>query len=126
MLKGRQGRLASVAPASHAFALCRYNKLKRRSAMTPEANTEPTVCVELNLPQSAVRQLDTLAERSGKGRDGVIVELLQSIKPVTLAEVVRPLHENFRQSGMTEDQIDTLIEEELKAVRANRRARQAP
>jgi hypothetical protein len=93
--------------------------------MSPESDTEPIVAVELNLPQSAVRQLDTLAERSGKGRDGVIVELLQSTRPLTFANVVRPLHENFRQTGMTEDQIDTLIDEEVKAIRAERRARHA-
>ncbi len=44
----------------------------------------------------------------------------------SLADAVGPLHENFRQSGMTEEEVDTLIEEEVKAVRAERRVRQAP
>ncbi len=44
----------------------------------------------------------------------------------SLANAVGPLHENFRQSGMTEEEVDTLIEEEVKAVRAERRARRAP
>ena len=36
----------------------------------PETKTEPTVAVALNLPQSTVRQLDALAEASGRGREG--------------------------------------------------------
>jgi hypothetical protein len=93
--------------------------------MTPETDTEPTIAVELNLPQSAVRQLDGLAERSGKGRDRVIVELLRSTNRATFTDVVRPLHENVRESGVTVDQIDTLIEQEVEAVRTERRARKA-
>jgi hypothetical protein len=94
--------------------------------MTPETRTEPTVAVELQLPAPALRRLDALAEQSGKDRNGVIVQLLEAAKPLTLAEVVGPLHENFRRSGMSEEEVDTLIEEEVKAVRAERRARKAP
>ena len=65
--------------------------------MSPEAKTEPTVVVELNLPQSTLHQLDALAEQSGKDRNGVIVDLLRVAKSLTLAEVlskagVRQLH----------------------------------
>ena len=60
-------------------------------------------------------------------RSAVIVELLKKELPLpSLADVVGPLHDNFRQSGMTEEEVDTLLEEEVKAVRAERRARQAP
>jgi len=60
-------------------------------------------------------------------RSAVIVESLKKDLPLpSLAHVVGPLHDNFRQSGMTEEEVDTLIEEEVKAVRAERRARQAP
>ena len=60
-------------------------------------------------------------------RSPVIVELLKKELPLpSLADVVGPLHDNFWQSGMTEEEVDTLIEEEVKAVRAGRRATQAP
>jgi len=60
-------------------------------------------------------------------RSAVIVESLKKDLPLpSLAHVVGPLHYNFRQSGMPEEEVDTLIEEEVKAVRAERRARQAP
>jgi len=60
-------------------------------------------------------------------RSAVIVESLKKDLPLpSLADVVGPLHDSFRQSGMTEEEVDTLLEEEVKAVRAERRARQAP
>ena len=74
----------------------------------PETQTEPTVAIELKLPQRVLRQLDALAEQTGMDRNGVIVELLEATRPLTLAEVVRPLHENFRQSGMTEEEVEIL------------------
>ena len=95
--------------------------------MTPETKSEPTTSVELNLPTHLLTQIDALAAANGKDRSAVIVELLKKELPLpSLADVVGPLHENFRQSGMTEEEVDTLIEEEVKAVRAERRARRAP
>jgi len=54
------------------------------------------------------------------------VEPRKQLRLPSLADVVGPLHENFRQSGMTEQAVETLIEEEVTAVRAARRARRAP
>ncbi len=92
--------------------------------MLPETKSEPTTSVELNLPTHLLTQIDALAAANGKDRSAVIVELLQKDLPLpALAAVVGPLHEHFRQSGMTEEEVDTLIEEEVKAMRAERRAR---
>jgi FeoB-associated Cys-rich membrane protein len=57
---------------------------------------------------------------------GMIGPIRKELPLPSLADVVAPLHDNFRQSGMTEEEVNTLIEEEVKAVRAERRARQAP
>ncbi|MGZ3317413.1 MAG: hypothetical protein ACXU95_08920 [Isosphaeraceae bacterium] len=57
---------------------------------------------------------------------GMIGPIRKELTLPSLADVVGPLHDNFRQSGMTEEEVDTRIEEEVKAVRAERRARQAP
>ena len=72
--------------------------------MSPE--TEPTVAVELSLPRSVLRQLDTLAEHSGKDRNGVIVQLVEASKPLALADAVGPVHEEFRQRGYDGAEID--------------------
>ncbi len=95
--------------------------------MTPNTKSEPTAAVALNLPTHLLTQIEALAAASGKDRVEVIVEMLKRELPLpSLADAVGPVHENFRQSGMTEEEVDTLIEEEVKAVRAERRARRAP
>ncbi len=86
--------------------------------MSPD--TEATVAVELNLPKRILAQLDALAEASGKDRNGVIVELVQATKPLTLADVVGPVHEEFRQRGYSGAEIDQWAEEEVKAHREGR------
>jgi hypothetical protein len=94
----------------------------------PEAKTEPTVAVALDLPRSTVARLDALARERGdalarergKDRDGVIVDLVQAAKPMTLAEVLAPVHEEFRRSVMSEAELDELLEKELKAHREGR------
>ena len=97
-----------------------------RIAMMPETKSEPTTAVEVSLPTHLLTQIDSLAAANGKDRSAVIVGLLKKQLPLpSLADVVAPLHENFRQSGMTEQEVDTLIDDEVKAVRAARRARQA-
>jgi hypothetical protein len=86
--------------------------------MSPE--TEPTVAVELSLPRSVLRQLDVLAEQSGKDRNGVIVQLVEASKPLALADVVSPVHEEFRQRGYDGAEIDRWAEDEVKAHREGR------
>lgn len=82
--------------------------------------TEPTVAVELNLPKSVVRQLDTWAEAAGKDRNGVIVQLVEATKPLTLADAVAPVHEEFRRKGLNGEEVDAWAEAELKAHREGR------
>ena len=81
--------------------------------MSPE--TEPTVAVKLSLPESVLGQLDALAEQTGKDRNGVIVQLVEATKPLALADVVGPVHEEFRQRGYDAAEIDQWAEEEVKA-----------
>jgi hypothetical protein len=38
----------------------------------------------------------------------------------TFAEILAPVHEDFRESGMTEGELDTLLEEALGEARAER------
>ncbi len=42
---------------------------------------------------------------------------------MTLEEILEPFHRGFEESGMTEEELTELFETELKAVRAERRAR---
>jgi hypothetical protein len=88
--------------------------------MCPETKTEPTVAVALNLPRSIAAQLDALAQEWGKDREAVVIQLLQNVKPLTLADVVGPVHEEFRQKGMNSEEVDAWAEAEVKAHREGR------
>ncbi len=88
--------------------------------MTPESKAEPIVAVELELPFRLLAKLDALAGASGLDRAGVIAHLLDATQPLALAEVLAPVHDDFRRSGMTEAELDELLESELKAHREGR------
>ncbi len=88
--------------------------------MSPETNAEPTVTVELSLPQSVLRRIEALAEAAGADRNGVIVQLVEATKPITLAGVIGPVHEEFRRRGYDGAEIDQWAEEEVKAHREGR------
>lgn len=44
-------------------------------------------------------------------------------RPLTLEEISGPIGEDFRRSGMSEDELTELLEREKHAMRAERRAR---
>jgi hypothetical protein len=83
----------------------------------PETRTEPIVDLQVKLPESVLAQLNALAKERGKDRDGVIADLVQAAKLVTLSEALAPVHEDFRRSGMTEAELDELLKGELRAHR---------
>jgi hypothetical protein len=93
----------------------------RRNAVNPEIKTESTIAVELDLPRTLITRIDELTARNGSDRSAVVAELLRKELPaVTLAEVLAPVHEEFRKSGMTEDELNELLEGELEAHREGR------
>ena len=54
----------------------------------------------------------------------VVSAFLDEIRPneeKTIDEILAPIWEGWRQSGMTEEQIDELLHSELQAVRRERR-----
>ena len=63
---------------------------------------------------------------SAKGRIEVYLPDLLSILEYSvrpLAEIAAPLHEAFRQSGMTQEQLDDFTDELVREVRAEKQLR---
>jgi len=85
--------------------------------MSVSPTTEPIIAVELNLPGELVHRIDALAAQSGTDRSTVVTELLRGKLPTALVAVLAPVHEDFRKSGMTEADLDILLESELEAHR---------
>jgi hypothetical protein len=81
----------------------------------------------IDLPTETERKL--LARAAATGQDvadlirEAVEEKLRTPLP-TFAEVLAPVHEDFRASGMTQAELDALLEGTLAEVRKERRDRQ--
>ena len=80
---------------------------------------DPTLSVLVPLPSDLARTIDTLAERRGLDRAQFIVSFLRERLDgpgASFEEIVAPLAEDFRRSGMTEEDLDALVEQERQAM----------
>lgn len=85
--------------------------------------TDPPLSVLVPLRADLARTIDTLAERSGQDRAEFIVSFLREgldRSAASFEEIVSPIAEEFRRSGMTEEDLDALVEQERQAMWAER------
>src|SRR6266852_4356731 len=84
----------------------------RRSTMAA-SDTETTLTLTLTLPPETGRKLRACAAASGQDVASfalrVIQEKLQATPLPTLDERLAPLRQEFRESGMTEDELYELL-----------------
>ncbi|MGP0067100.1 MAG: hypothetical protein ACLQGP_26340 [Isosphaeraceae bacterium] len=86
--------------------------------------------IHISLTPDQERTLEELARQSGKEPSayalGVLTAYLNGArsKPEkTFEEILAPIWEGWRQSGMTEDEVDDLFGRELQDLRQERRRR---
>jgi len=86
--------------------------------------------LSITLTADQERQLGELARRKGKDPAAYVSDVLtaylngvSSKGEKTFEEILTPIWEGWRQSGMTEGEIDELFERELLEVRRERRDR---
>ena len=84
--------------------------------------------ISITLTPDQERQLEELARQSGKDTSAYVNDVLTAyLEGVTprrermFEEILAPIWEGWRQSGMTEAQIDDLFQRELQEVRRERR-----
>lgn len=82
-----------------------------------------TVLIELSPEEE--RRLRERAARLGQDLNGYLRRLIREdleagapVEPRTFAEILAPVREDFRSSGMTEAELDTLLGEALSESRA--------
>jgi hypothetical protein len=83
------------------------------------STTDRSLSVLVQLPSDLARMIDTLAERRGQDRDQFIVSFLQEQldgSAHSFEEMMAPIAEDFRRSGMTEGDLDALVEQERQAM----------
>jgi predicted transcriptional regulator len=90
-----------------------------------------TISITLNPDQE--RKLQELAHRSGKDPSNYVSDMLtahlEGVKAngqKTFEEILAPVWEGWRQSGMTEEEIDDLLERELQDLRRERHESKDP
>jgi hypothetical protein len=86
------------------------------------------VTITINLPPATLEQLKAEAQATGKDVDTVVREAVEAKlarRKQTFAEILKPIHEEVEASGMSEEEVNGLLENELKAVREERRSAQS-
>jgi hypothetical protein len=81
----------------------------------------------INLPSATVEKLQAHATACGTDVDTVVREALEAklaLGGASLRDIMAPVHEDFRKSGMSEDDLDRLIQEALADARAAKRSNQ--
>jgi hypothetical protein len=102
---------------TESIASC-YNARKEVFAMS-NAIAESALSVLVPLPSELARKIDYLAERRGQDRAQFIVSFLQEQlngSARSFEESIAPIAEDFRRSGMTEEELDALVEQERQAI----------
>lgn len=70
------------------------------------------------LPEGTREAIKELSQSKGKSSEEYLRTLIEAdiLSQKTFAEILAPIREGFRKSGMTEDQLDDLFEEARQRV----------
>jgi hypothetical protein len=93
----------------------------------PEQDSHMTITI--NLPPATENRLRAEARATGKDIGTLVLEAVEarlSISELSLRDILGPVHEDFRQSGMSEADLDALLDETLAEVRTERRSDSVP
>jgi hypothetical protein len=80
--------------------------------------------ITLNLPPATIEKLEAQAAASGKDVETIIreaVEVKLAVSRRTFREIMAPVHEDFRRSGMSEGELEGLVDEAVADARAARK-----
>jgi len=82
--------------------------------------------VTLRLSELARSRLAAQAASTGKDLSAAASDLIEhAVTRPTLEEILAPVHQQVADSGMSEDQLDDFLREELNAHRAEKKAKSA-
>ena len=81
--------------------------------------------ITINLPPATLDQLKAEAQATGKDVETVAreaVEMKMALSHLSIREVLRPINEAIAASGMTPEEAEAFFEQELSAMRAERKS----
>lgn len=81
-----------------------------------------TTTLTINLPRDVGTALETKAKLSRRDTAEYVEYLVtKEVNRPSLDEILAPIREGFKKSGMTEMELENLIDGEIKAMRAEKR-----
>jgi hypothetical protein len=95
--------------------------------MTTNTEARQTMTLTIDFPAETERKLLARAAATGKDVATLVREAVEEKLGTPLpsfAEILAPVHEDFRHSAMTEAELNTLLEGTLAEARKERRERQ--
>ncbi|HET6878838.1 MAG TPA: hypothetical protein VFI31_01635 [Pirellulales bacterium] len=81
--------------------------------------------ITINLPPAAEEHLRAQAEATGKNISALVVEAVEAqlaLAKLRFRDILAPVHAEFHRSGMSEAELNTLLEESLEQARSERRS----
>jgi hypothetical protein len=85
--------------------------------------------ITITLPPATEQRLRAQAQATGKDVGTFVLEAVEarlSLAKLSLRDILAPVHEDFRKSGMTEAELDTLLQDALSQARAERTSDPGP
>ena len=82
--------------------------------------------ITITLPPATEEQLRAQAEATGKNISTLVVEAVEaklSLAKLSLRDILGPVHADFQESGMSQAELDTLLEDSLAKARSERRSK---
>lgn len=84
-----------------------------------------TMTITINLPPAAEEQLRAQAEATGKNISALVVEAVEArlaLAQLHFKDILGPVHAGFERSGMSEADLNALLQASLDEVRSEERA----
>jgi hypothetical protein len=82
--------------------------------------------LKISLPPEEEKKLADRAAAAGQDVSGYVHQLIRKdIDESMLAEILAPIHQSVRASGMTVPQVDALIDDAIAESRRERRSKRA-
>jgi predicted transcriptional regulator len=72
--------------------------------------------ITINLPPATEDRLRAQAEATGKDLSTLIVEAVEArlaLAQLSLRDILAPVHEDFRKSGMSEAELDSFLQDSM-------------
>jgi hypothetical protein len=79
-----------------------------------------------DLPPELLSELDERAKEKGLDRQSYVIRLIERNlfdQGATFDEILAPIREDFKAAGMSEQELEAFIDEEVAAARRERRER---